>query len=236
MAADGSFLFLIALAVTVGLVGVGYGIWAHFRRKRALRTLAARLGLAYRESGRRPDQWLPFACLRKGSRRRSRNLLEGVYRGYDVLYFDFLYDVQSGKQSHTETVGLACARIPGVHWPDLTIQPEHVGHKVIDALGADDIDFESDEFSRKFWVRSDDRKFAYDVIHPRMMEFLLSPQWSRWELTGDAIAVWDPGRAQVSEIEGAFDRLVGFLELVPARRMPTSPRPRMHGPFEVVEP
>lgn len=235
MVLDGSFLLLVGLAVTVGLVGLGYAIWAHFKRKDSFQALAARLGLSYHESGGRPDRSLPFACLRKGSRRRSRNVLEGTYRGYQVRCFDFLYDVQTGKESRTETVGFACARVPGARWPDLAIQPEHIGHKVIDALGADDIDFESDEFSRKFWVRSDDRKFAYDVIHPRMMGFLLAPGWSRWELTGDGVALWDPGRPQVAHIQGVLDRLVGFLERIPDRRLPESRSPGMHGPIEVVE-
>ena len=33
--------------------------------------------------------------------------------------------------------------------------------------------FESAEFSRRFHVSSPDKRFAYDVIDPRMMEFLL---------------------------------------------------------------
>lgn len=41
-------------------------------------------------------------------------------------------------------------------------------------FGFDDIDFESVEFSRKFFVKSPDKRFAYDVIHPAMMEFLLA--------------------------------------------------------------
>jgi hypothetical protein len=40
-------------------------------------------------------------------------------------------------------------------------------------FGFDDIDFESSEFSSRFIVKSADKRFAYDVIHPRMMEFLL---------------------------------------------------------------
>ena len=41
------------------------------------------------------------------------------------------------------------------------------------AFGFDDIDFESAEFSKRFYVKSPDKRFAYDVVHPRMMEFLL---------------------------------------------------------------
>jgi hypothetical protein len=46
--------------------------------------------------------------------------------------------------------------------------------KIAGAFGFDDIDFESEAFSRRFHVKSSDRRFAYDVIHPRMMEFLMN--------------------------------------------------------------
>jgi len=54
------------------------------------------------------------------------------------------------------------------------IRPEGVWDKLAAAFGFDDIDFESAEFSRKFLVKAGDKRFAYDVLHPRMMEFLLA--------------------------------------------------------------
>ena len=55
----------------------------------------------------------------------------------------------------------------------LHVRRENIGDRVLGALGFDDIDFESEEFSRKFYVASDNKRFAYAVIHPRMIEFLL---------------------------------------------------------------
>jgi hypothetical protein len=52
--------------------------------------------------------------------------------------------------------------------PSLLIRREDIGDKLIGGLGFDDIDFESEEFSRDFWVKSDNRRHAYGVIHPRM--------------------------------------------------------------------
>ncbi|MCZ6810529.1 MAG: hypothetical protein O7D97_00875, partial [Planctomycetota bacterium] len=57
--------------------------------------------------------------------------------------------------------------------PDLLIRREGMFDKLAGAFGFDDIDFESAEFSKRFYVKSPDKRFAYDVIHPRMMEFLL---------------------------------------------------------------
>src|SRR5690606_4766878 len=58
--------------------------------------------------------------------------------------------------------------------PDLMIRAENLFDKIGAAMGFDDIDFESAEFSRKFMVKSSDKRFAYDVITPRMMEFLMA--------------------------------------------------------------
>jgi hypothetical protein len=57
---------------------------------------------------------------------------------------------------------------------DLTIRFEGSEDRMMEALttGAD-IDFESEEFSRRFKVTSSDKRFAYDVIDPRMMAFLM---------------------------------------------------------------
>ncbi len=46
------------------------------------------------------------------------------------------------------------------------------------------ISFESQAFNDRFAVRADDQKFAYDVIHPRQMEFLMATRPSAFRLTG----------------------------------------------------
>ncbi len=36
------------------------------------------------------------------------------------------------------------------------------------------LDFESAEFSKKYYVKCEDKKFSYDIIHPQMIEFILN--------------------------------------------------------------
>jgi len=59
----------------------------------------------------------------------------------------------------------ALSRIPD---PDAAIN--EVINRLADAF--DHIDFADIEFSRRFVVKSSDRRFAYDVCHPRMIEWL----------------------------------------------------------------
>jgi hypothetical protein len=66
---------------------------------------------------------------------------------------------------------------------DLVIRREHIGDKVLGAIGFDDIDFESEEFSRRFHVQCGDKRLAYAVVHPRMMEFLLHADPPKIDIT-----------------------------------------------------
>jgi hypothetical protein len=103
--------------------------------------------------------------------------MRGNYRGHEILAFDYHYETDStDSKGHRNT---------NHHWfsfyllflprsvPDLTIVPEGIFSKIAQAFGYDDIDFESAEFSRKFCVRSADKKFAYDICNSRMIEYLL---------------------------------------------------------------
>ena len=91
---------------------------------------------------------------------------------------DFRYKIttHTGKSTQTRTYRFSylILHLPFDGVPDLLIRREGVLDKIAGAFGFDDIDFESAQFSRRFHVKSPDKRFAYDVIDPRMMEFLLA--------------------------------------------------------------
>jgi hypothetical protein len=53
--------------------------------------------------------------------------------------------------------------------------------------GGRKIRFESEEFNERFTVRADDAKFASDLIHPRMMEFLMARQPPDFRIQADVM-------------------------------------------------
>jgi hypothetical protein len=53
--------------------------------------------------------------------------------------------------------------------------------------GGKKIRFESEEFNDRFTVRTDDAKFASDVIHPRTMEFLIAAEPPAFRIEGDVM-------------------------------------------------
>ena len=88
--------------------------------------------------------------------------------------------------------------------------------KVAQAFGYDDIDFESHEFSRKFCVRSGDKKFAYDVCNARMIEYLLANDDLTIEIENNAMAMSFSRRLNAEQIEPNLDRLVQVRSLLPS--------------------
>ena len=198
-------------------------VWqAEKKRTEALRTIANSLGLSFEKRGGR-DLLANvgfLAAMPKGSGGHTRNVFSGQYKGLDVRLFEYVYTTGSGKNKQTHHHEVAWARLPA-DFPGLTIVPEHLGHKLFDAIGGDDIDFESDEFSRRFWVRCGDRRFAYDVIHGRMMEHLMAAGFDRWHLRGPYLCGWkQQTRLDPHEVQPDLDRLAAFYGLMPSFRRP----------------
>ena len=67
--------------------------------------------------------------------------------------------------------------------------------------GGKKIRFESEEFNDRFTVRTNDPKFASDVIHPRTMEFLTAVDPPGFRVEGDVM------RFQVDKHD---TQLIGF--------------------------
>jgi hypothetical protein len=201
----------ILLIIIVGAAALTIAFVAHRaaeKRRQEMWSLARELGLDFHPGREHPwGEHSLFGCFKRGHSNRAKNTMRGEIelfgRPCPCLLGDFEYKVtrQSGKSRSTTTYRFSYAmfRVP---WPvpSLTIRREHVLDKIAGALGFDDINFESEAFSRRFHVKCADKRFAYDVIHPRMMEFLLArpPQplefAGSWCIITNGSSRWTPGQ------------------------------------------
>ena len=208
-------LFVIGMIAVIAIVA----IFAHLsakQRREAMRALAARLGLHFapgkdRDLARRYEF---IDKMRAGRDRYAFNILYGNYRDHDVTLFDYHYKTGSGKDTHHHYLSFFILRLP-ISVPELTIGPEGFFSKIAQAVGYDDIDFESHEFSRKFCVRSRDKKFAYDVCNARMIEYLLSNTDLTMEMELDSLAISFQRRLKLEQIEPNLQRLITVRSLMP---------------------
>jgi len=178
---------MVPLLVIVGIVVVGavaYFSWlAEKKRREAMAVLAAELGWRFDRTRDRShdDEYAHFEIFRRGHSRAAYNTMWGELerqgRRWPAKMGDFTYKIttSTGKSTSTQTYRFSylILHMPWSRVPDLLIRREGMFDKIAGVLGFDDIDFESAEFSRRFHVSSPDKRFAYDVIDPRMMEFLL---------------------------------------------------------------
>ena len=81
-----------------------------------------------------------------------------------------------------------------------------------------EIDLDNLEFSRKYNVRCRDKKFAYDVFHPRMMELFLERGRAIWfEIENNTIMVCFRGElTPPGGLEAMWKNVVILRERLPA--------------------
>jgi hypothetical protein len=153
-------------------------------RRNDLAALADELKMSFDPEYRRDfaQHYRHFELFRRGDARRAYNTLAGTFeiarRPFRAFLGDYTYQVTSGsgddRSTTTYNVSYIILHTPYEGLPSLTVRPETFGDKIAGAVGFEDIDFESAQFSREFFVKSSDKRFAYDVITPRMMEFLMA--------------------------------------------------------------
>lgn len=213
------FMFFGAIVCLLILVSI-YGWLIEKRRREAFQQLAARLGMRYTQRDAGLAQGLSFLDkLRQGSNRYAFNILEGEYEGFDATVFDFHYETYStdSKGNHQTDHHYMSFFVlkEGIAYPELVIYPETFFSKIGQMLGYEDIDFESIEFSKAFTVRSKDKRFAYDICHTRMMEYLLRHRELCVEIDGPCVSISFDKRLDLEEIESKLHQLIEIRRMFP---------------------
>ncbi len=153
-----------------------------------------------------------------GSNRYASRMFSGGFGGHSVLVFDYHYETYTGFGSKQRTdhhyrsyfiIKLEKS------FPELKIGEESVLSKLVQALGFDDIDFESHEFSRRFKVNSKDKKFAYDFCNAQMIDYLLTRPVRTIEVEQEALALTFDSSLVIEEIENHLGHLVKIRSLMP---------------------
>jgi hypothetical protein len=222
---EGFFLLFFVLIFCLVIGGIIYSIYAAKKRREDLARLAAQLGLRFNADDPFdiPETYSSFDWLSKGHGQEAYNVLHGRMGRWHVKAFDYVYKT---TESSTDSQGHSNSREVSHYFSavivdtdasfrPLMIRPETFMDKLAAAVGFDDIDFESAEFSKTYYVQSSDKKFAYDVIHPRMMEFLLQDQ--RWtiQLDGSSVMATQGSWLEVDEYREALQLADSFLKLLP---------------------
>ncbi len=211
--------FIIVLVCVVG--AIIWGIYAGKKRREEMGELAATLGLQF--SGERDyqiaERYAFLDKLRQGSNRYAYNMISGTLQEHEVVMFDYHYETHSTdskgrRQTHHHHFSFFILTLEKF-FPELTIAKESFFSKIAQAVGFDDIDFESHEFSKKFVVRSKDKKFAYDFCNAQMIDYLLSHPDINIEVDQNSLALGFGSKLKIEQIETHLDQLITIRSLMP---------------------
>ena len=212
-------IFVVIAAVIVGLAIAG-SIQAKKRRE-ALAAWAGAHGMTfsadneYGLDSRFPD----FDCLCQGSDRYAYNRMRGSLQGRETLAFDYHYETYStdskGRRETNHHHLSAVIVSSAVPLKPLFIRPEGFLDRVGEFFGFDDINFESAEFSRRFYVKAPDRKWAYDVIHARTMEFLMASPSMSLRFGASHVIAYTGSTFDATGFQQALGVATGILDRLP---------------------
>jgi hypothetical protein len=211
--------FILAIAGFAALALFQY--YQSEKRRKALLELASRHGWRFSagkdyELGQR---LAAFSCFQKGEDRYGYNILEGQFKSRGICAFDYHFetystDAKGRRQTHHHYFS-AFVLETGLPLKPLAIRPEGFFDKVGEFFGLDDIDFESIQFSGEFHVSSPDKRWAFDVIHQKTMEFLLAAPRFTIELAGARVVVRRSHCMEPAELEDALQVACGLIDRLP---------------------
>ncbi|MEI6916663.1 MAG: hypothetical protein WCL39_16120 [Armatimonadota bacterium] len=218
-------LFLVGF-VLLCLILMIFSYYAEKKRREELLLESLDLGLTF-------DQDDPFSIetryeffswIDQGHNRTAYNVMYGTVDDFEIKAFDYrFYTMESGHNaagnpSSNESLHDFSAIIADTKclFKELHIKPEGFFDRIGDALGFADIDFESDEFSRAYCVKGPDKKFAYDMIHPRMMELLMvDRRWSMEFKANCVMLVLGTSNFTPDQIKDGIARVRQMMSLIP---------------------
>jgi len=238
-AAPVALIGVVIIGIGIVALAIWLGIRAHKANQERLRQLgiwAQARGFAF-AVGRNSHLHTRFGNLdhfESGSERFSEQVATGeiditVAKGegsgttvrVPIWLFNFHYETYStdskgNRTTHHHWSGHCVLGMPVAFPYELKLRPENFLDKMAGFVGFGDINFESAEFSKRFHVAATDRKFAYDVIHPLMMEYLLRLRDIRIELDGVHLMQTTDGQLQhPADYERIIQTTVGFAEQLP---------------------
>jgi len=193
-------IVLVALFFVL-LIGVIVAVTVYRRKREQERTLgvkssATMLGWQFAEEA--PLNYIPnlesFALFSQGHSKQIKNLIYGETNGVKAALFDYIYTVGHGKHAHTHYQSVAYFEPRNLNIPSFSLRRENVMHKVISALGYQDIDFgHRPTFSSQYLLRGMDEPGIRNVFSDALLGFYEMSEGACTDGGGSQLFIFRPG-------------------------------------------
>lgn len=212
-------VLIVVIVVGVILSLVAVAIVSEKRRRHAILEAFAAAGFTHTPKPTDDEKAEAFSML--GTMRALRTGPSGVQwiargdsSGLSVTLVEHVYTTGSGKNRTTHYHAIAAAPCPR-SWPRVEISEEHLFDKIAQMFGRGDFNVESEEFNKRFKVKTESDDFALLLLNPEVQAWCLAlPRRTAVSIGDGAICVVRKARLsakEVSEFAGAPAALLGLL-------------------------
>ncbi len=206
--------FIITVVVLV-VFAIVYAIRQEKKRTETLGVFAGANGFTFTEKADGPGEvGLPeIELFVRGHSKRMTNVIAGEVEGVGVRVLDYRYTTGSGKNSSTSHQTVVAVATGGAVLPDFTLAREHFFHKIGQAFGYQDIDFDAfPEFSKKYLLRGADEAAIRGLFNARVIDAYMNSQAGNVETRGGWLFVFVSGkRIKPGLIQQRIENAFGLL-------------------------
>jgi hypothetical protein len=213
------FVFVV-VGIFALVIAVAVHQWqAKNRRREAMAAWAMTRGMAFVVEDKAMPTRFDFALFKRGDGRGCDNVATGTWEGTEAHVADYWYyeesrDSNGGRSRSYRRFSVAILRV-GAVLPAVRIERETVFSRLADHVGFRDIEFESEEFNRRFDIRSPDRQFAFKLVDGRMIEWLLGGAGGHcFEVSGPWLLAYS-GQVGPEHLPALLSTATAFVAHVP---------------------
>lgn len=211
----GSFVpLLFVFAVAIG--GAYLAGQAERKRHERNRLYAAQMGWEYLAGDPLLVDMFESSPFGQGRQRSATDAMRDAVRDREFVVFGYRYVTGSGKNRTVHDVRVCAVKIPG-RIPLVRVGPENPATRLFSALGGTDVEVESEEFNRRWYVWSRDVRAAHAILTPRMIERFLEPDltWHTVAFEPGLLFMCANGKLDLPVTPPPFDTLCDIADLVP---------------------
>ncbi|MGI8734761.1 MAG: hypothetical protein ACR2LM_15820 [Pyrinomonadaceae bacterium] len=216
-------VFSVFLAVIVAVVVLfrRYARKLEMERTLGLKSSATLLGWQFTEEV--PLDYFPnlfsFVLFSEGDSKQIKNLMTGERNGVKAALFDYKYTVGHGKHRHTHYQSVAYFEPRNLSLPYFAIRPESFLHKVITALGYQDIDFSNrPTFSSQYLLRGTGEMAIRNTFSDDLFAFYEANPGTSTDGGGNQLFIFRPGYRTPPHEAQSFIEVAARLQSIYSRR------------------
>lgn len=210
-------LYLFGLLILAGVVLAIADVVVTQRHHRESQQLAENLGWNFQSGSARYSNISDRFPFKRGQTQHQENVIWGSWNGIPCATFTYHRELGGHSMISRDLVFQVTRVELPVALPYIELVPERMADKFSKAFGGQDLDVESAAFNRAWRVLYDDRRYAHAVLHPRLVERLLTPAAlnTAIRIEGGSILAWQPGWQDPATLAERLSMLASVARHVP---------------------